>query len=237
MLLQKIPKEFYHFASSNEIYESDSLYYYTLIQKGFYNKYGQKDSLWTENFGIGFYRKGSYRNDQKVGTWLEYEDNEKNVCGTGCYSNNYKSGIWEYYNSCDWGAKKKLYCQYDYESDSLLYQADCDNRLSFRTLDKKISSMEPIYPYGGFNCFNRLFRRINLNKLPMDIDFFHTIIYQIKVEADGTVTYIVLKASNDLNDAVKNLYNDFFKTIPKEWLCPKPRKTQITIQSTKFHFS
>ena len=87
-----------------------------IAYRGFYHQ-GMKDSLW-----VSYFREPGIKELKEVqttaGQSIEIVDLNNKIISLGKYKNNIKVGVWEFYD-----VNQILIQQYDYDKDSLLYDA------------------------------------------------------------------------------------------------------------------
>jgi hypothetical protein len=246
LLEQKILKSHQRICPPHPIIAEDSLYYYVLVQQGFYKK-NQKEGMWIENFGSGFYRAGFYEKNQKIGTWKETFQNE--LCGMGNYAENEKKGIWKYYDIYprSSAAPNLLYCTYDYDKDTLILAP-----LSYPRYSDKVDSYSadtcfpashyPVYPYGGLWALSQsidkeVIFRLHSMGVPDNIGGRFMVTIQVHMDTFGETHLQVqsVRGTEDPDDgSIRQAYQKFLAQIPIHWL--KSKKRNKSSCSMSFYF-
>ncbi len=206
------------FSTPNKVLSNQKESYLILIAQGTYRN-NQKEGLWTENFGAGFYRTGLYEHNQKIGEWKEYF--EGNLCGTGFYAQDKKINIWQYYyQNC-------LYFSYDYTNKRPLMRVV--NELKLETFNSQdTASVILVYPYGGFRGFKNLLRDKlywDNNPIPDEVIPSSFAIYiDMTSEPSGRIQFKVNPIHKDTNGLLKKLVETFLDKVPSEWILVTPHK-------------
>lgn len=224
--------------SHNEVIGEDSLHYSTLLETGYY-KMGKKDSIWKENFGLKFYRIGNYKDDYKEGLWQEFYNNI--LCGRGYYQSNKKIGNWKYYTVGYTRNEDKTYLIYNYNKDSILlldtsYMRHEDSQF-FNKHDNPQLTINPIFPYGGYNGLTVVLCDFNMHVWPW---FFSSSIfrvyYQLNIDEYGTLKTKVVRVNKDENNYLANFFSRQLKVIPAEWIPPQSKENKKISAMTLYTF-
>jgi hypothetical protein len=207
-------------------FTEDSLYYYVLREKGWY-AHNQKDSIWIENFGVGFYRIGAYRNDCKIGHWQEYY--QENLCGKGVYDKNKKIGNWDYYDVVR--NKDNYYMTYNYDNSMLSISTKYrqkEESIWFKNYLQNAYWFEPVFLYGGIKAFNHLLHDpFTPHNIPRDMIGCFDIYIKISVDVEGQTQSTIQKVSKDEQDALKNEFSRICPLIPIEWIPARQNKIPV----------
>lgn len=222
--------------SCNEVIGNDSLFYYTLLEKGNYQM-GKKEGIWKENFGLKFYRIGNYKDNLKEGLWQEFYDNK--ICGEGYYQTNKKIGTWKYYSIGHTRNEDKTYLIYNYDKDSTLFLDASymrhEDSLFFHRIDTPKLATIPIFPYGGYHGLSVVLSDFNSYIWSYFFDsYVFNVYYQVNIDENGFFKAKVIKVNKDDNNYLANFFNRHLKIIPSNWIPARASNNKKVSTSTIF---